>query len=271
MYKAKNIYINDKKLAYYEFGKGEKTLIFLSGFGTPFPLLDMYNLCVKLENDFRCIVVDRFGYGNSSTVNTNRAASNITNEIIELLIRLNINPKEVIIVGHSLGAVYALDIAIKIKPCGVTLIDYENINFINTLSTKLGYGIYYGMCMSPMKSKMDENMIKSSVAQINAPKKIKDEAISVIKYNLPNMCIKSELDFALKSGKSVNSKLKNVLVNSGLLIYTKKNEKANLKLAKRFKTCETVLSNFDNHFIHNSEPELVASSIKSFFKEDGNV
>lgn len=60
----------------------------------------------KLHDDATVITYDRAGYGWSGAAKAKRTPDNIVNELNELLIRLDVD-RPVILVGHSLGGMYA--------------------------------------------------------------------------------------------------------------------------------------------------------------------
>ena len=267
MYEHKSININNFDMSYYEFGKNnKKTIIFLSGFSVIYPLLDMYDLVTKLEKHFRCIIIDRYGYGESSSVPGKRNSKNISNEIIEFLIKLNINPRDLIIFGHSLGTLYALDIALTTKTCSVVLLDYEKINLLTDIFTKFGYGIYCGMStIKSMKERQDKNYIKLQIESVKAPNNIKDRAKKCLIEKIPNSCIRSELDSIFSDYKNINSRLKERKINKALLIYRKNSENVNIKLSKHIKECNNVLIDTKNHFIHHENAQVIADKIIEYF------
>lgn len=56
----------------YTEGDGNVTLVFMSGGGTCSPLLDFKSLYSLLSDKYRIAVVEKFGYGFSDVVNTDR-------------------------------------------------------------------------------------------------------------------------------------------------------------------------------------------------------
>lgn len=59
-------------------GRGKHTLVFLSGWGTTSPVLDFKALYSLLENEFRIVVPEKFGYGFSDIVRGERSfAANV--------------------------------------------------------------------------------------------------------------------------------------------------------------------------------------------------
>jgi pimeloyl-ACP methyl ester carboxylesterase len=55
--------VDGNKLHVYAEGRGDKTLVFLSGFGTTSPFYDFKPLYERLASDYRVAVVERAGYG----------------------------------------------------------------------------------------------------------------------------------------------------------------------------------------------------------------
>ena len=89
----------------YRNGGTGPTMVLLSGFGTPAPAIDFAPLIRKLDA-FNVIVVEGFGYGYSDLDVANRTIENITNELHQVLARLQVN-EPAILVGHSVGGIYA--------------------------------------------------------------------------------------------------------------------------------------------------------------------
>lgn len=59
-------------MSIYVEGSGSKTLVFLSGAGTCSPILDFKSLYSLLSDDYRIVVVEKFGYGYSDVVDEDR-------------------------------------------------------------------------------------------------------------------------------------------------------------------------------------------------------
>lgn len=55
--------VDGGRMCVYSEGSGEHTIVFLSGYGTPSPILDFKPLYEKLHDDCRIAVVEKFGYG----------------------------------------------------------------------------------------------------------------------------------------------------------------------------------------------------------------
>ena len=66
------IEVDGGKMCIFTEGSGEHTIVFMSGYGTPSPILDFKPLYDKLSNDYRIVVVEKFGYGFSDETDTPR-------------------------------------------------------------------------------------------------------------------------------------------------------------------------------------------------------
>lgn len=268
MYKENSILVEGKKITYYEFGSNNKAVILmLSGFSVPCPLLDMYGLAKELSKQFRCIIIDRPGYGKSDIVLKKRDFDSLQMEVTCLLIKLNVNPKDVLILGHSLGAIYSLILSQNINIKGTVLLDFEKVNSFQVLITKLIYGMYYGICKTSLRKKYNNKLIDKLIADnvYKIPSKVKNEAIKVISEKIPNICIKNEIDSLKSATLYIKYKMKK-RPQIGLFICEKKNEKVNLKLEKYFKNSKIISLDTKKHFIHYDYQTKIADEILKLFE-----
>lgn len=67
-------------MSVYTEGDGDKTLVFMSGGGTCSPILDFKSLYSLLSNDYKIVVVEKFGYGFSDVVDENRDIDTMLSE-----------------------------------------------------------------------------------------------------------------------------------------------------------------------------------------------
>lgn len=106
--KAKGVMVevDGKKMHVYSEGKGEKTIVMLSGLGTVAPSIDFKPLIEEFKNDYKVVVVETFGYGFSDKTDKERSAENIVNEIREALAKTSINGPY-ILMPHSISSVYS--------------------------------------------------------------------------------------------------------------------------------------------------------------------
>ncbi len=84
--------IDGVKLNIYSAGESDKTLVFMSGFGSCSPILDFKGLCNRLNNRFKTVVIEKPGYGFSAVSNSNRDLQTMVNEQRAALKRCGIMP-----------------------------------------------------------------------------------------------------------------------------------------------------------------------------------
>ena len=77
--------VNGHNMSIYTEGAGEHTIVFLSGHGTALPILDFKPLFSRLSDDYKIVVVEKFGYGFSDLVDGERDIDTILRQDREAL------------------------------------------------------------------------------------------------------------------------------------------------------------------------------------------
>ncbi|WP_457946158.1 alpha/beta fold hydrolase [Pseudarthrobacter sp. alpha12b] len=93
---------------------GRQAIILLSGLGTAAPGLDFAPLIGEL-GDFDVVVVEGFGYGYSDLEASARTNEHISNELHEVLSKLQVR-QPYVLAGHSIAGFYMLDYANRYRP-----------------------------------------------------------------------------------------------------------------------------------------------------------
>ncbi|MGG1367817.1 alpha/beta hydrolase [Priestia megaterium] len=104
--------VNGRDIHVYTKGKGENTIVLLSGLGTTAPALDFEPLVNELSKDNKVVVVEPFGYGWSDITNKKRTVENSVSEMREALQKSNIKGPY-ILMPHSVSGVYSMYYANK--------------------------------------------------------------------------------------------------------------------------------------------------------------
>ncbi|MBQ8196087.1 MAG: alpha/beta hydrolase, partial [Oscillospiraceae bacterium] len=60
---GKLVEVGGHNMSVYTEGDGEATLVFMSGSGTCSPILDFRSLYSLMSDDYKIVVVEKFGYG----------------------------------------------------------------------------------------------------------------------------------------------------------------------------------------------------------------
>ena len=90
----------------YTLGNGEHTIVFMSGWGTESPIYDFRPLYSKLSDDYRCVVIEKFGYGFSDEIDGERDFDTILRQDREALEKMGIDGPY-ILCPHSLSGLEA--------------------------------------------------------------------------------------------------------------------------------------------------------------------
>ena len=136
--------VNGHNMSIYTTGEGDRTLVFMSGGGTCSPILDFKSLYSLLNDDYKIVVVEKFGYGFSDVIDEERPIDSILEDTREGLRKAGVEGPFVLC-PHSMSGIEALYWAQK-YPSEVEAIvgldmavpeAYENYN-IDMFTIRLG-------------------------------------------------------------------------------------------------------------------------------------
>lgn len=99
--------VGGHNMSVYIEGKGEKTLVFMSGGGTCSPILDFKSLYSLLTDDYKIAVVEKFGYGFSDVVDKSRDIGSVLEDTRAALTAAGLNGPYVLC-PHSMSGLEAL-------------------------------------------------------------------------------------------------------------------------------------------------------------------
>ena len=99
--------VDGHNMSIYVEGEGNHTLVFLSGGGTCSPILDFKSLYSLLSDDYRIVVVEKFGYGFSDIVDGHRDIDTVLRQTRTALDEAGINGPY-ILCPHSMSGIEAL-------------------------------------------------------------------------------------------------------------------------------------------------------------------
>lgn len=99
--------VDGHEMCVYSKGEGKHTLVFLSGSGTVSPILDFKGLYSLFEDDYRIVVIEKFGYGFSDIVDDDRSFDTILRQDRDALSKLGINGPYVLC-PHSMSGLEAI-------------------------------------------------------------------------------------------------------------------------------------------------------------------
>ena len=94
-------------MSIYTEGEGEHTLVFMSGAGIPSPIIDYKSIYSLLSDDYKIVVIEKFGYGFSDIVDSERTFDTILRQDREALAKAGINGP-FILCPHSMSGLEAI-------------------------------------------------------------------------------------------------------------------------------------------------------------------
>ena len=101
------VQIDNNKIHIYSEGQGDITLIFMSGSGTSSPTIDFKPLWLKMTDDYRIVVIEKFGYGWSESSSSPRDIDTMLNETRKAL-HLSGENGPYVLVPHSMSGLEAI-------------------------------------------------------------------------------------------------------------------------------------------------------------------
>ena len=99
--------VDGHQMSVYVEGNGNKTIVFMSGGGTCSPILDFRSLFSTLSDNYKIVVVEKFGYGFSDVVDKERSIDSILEDTRTALAKAGIEGPYVLC-PHSMSGIEAL-------------------------------------------------------------------------------------------------------------------------------------------------------------------
>lgn len=99
--------VDGHKMSVYIEGEGDRTIVFLSGGGTCSPILDFKSLYSLLSDEYKVVVVEKFGYGFSDIVDKERSVASVLEDTRAALVAAGVEGPY-ILCPHSMSGIEAL-------------------------------------------------------------------------------------------------------------------------------------------------------------------
>ncbi|WP_270940209.1 alpha/beta hydrolase [Romboutsia lituseburensis] len=266
--------VNGHSMHIYTEGKGKVPLVFMSGGGTSSPALDFKSLYSLLSDNYKIIVIEKFGYGFSNIVDTPRDIDSILNDTRQALSLANIKGPYILF-PHSVSGLEALYWA-QLYPKevkGIVGLDmavpkaYENYKIntplikISSVASKIGItrlipslsesaAIKYGTLTDDEKDLYKTVFYRRTATStmLNEVLEVKNNAKKVSKNAMPNVPVLMFVSNGIGTGWDEND--------------WKKIQKTT---AKELKNSEIIYLNC-SHYIHDIEYKKIAKISINFIE-----
>ena len=103
----KFVQVKGKKMNTYISGEGESCIVFLSGSGVSFPILEYSDFVNGLAKSNKVVMIEKFGYGLSDITDENRDVDAVIEEYRAVIKQMDIH-MPVSLIAHSMGFIEAL-------------------------------------------------------------------------------------------------------------------------------------------------------------------
>jgi len=96
---------------YKDAEKNQKNIVFLPSFGGDSTYFNFKNIINKMNPEYGYLAIDTIGYGESIEQDMDRNVSNIIQNYLDIVHLLNL--ENIVLFGHSMGAIYSLFLSQK--------------------------------------------------------------------------------------------------------------------------------------------------------------
>lgn len=269
--KNKLVSISGGKMSIYVSGKGSKTIVFLSGGLTSSPILDFKKLFRKLEDNFKVVVIEKFGYGFSSDSDKPRDVDTILEEIRCCLGTVNIEPP-FILAPHSMSGIEALRWVEKYPKEIQSIIGLDMAN----------YDAYSKLKINLMSLRLARFLVRMKITKL-IPKVIESDAVKYGELSLSEKKLYSTLFYKNFTSKATWNEVRTVKRNAkkvenidlrgvSLLIFSSNGKGTGIEKEKWISIQKKISKSSHNseiffldcpHYIHNHKATEIARTIKN--------
>jgi pimeloyl-ACP methyl ester carboxylesterase len=273
------IEVDNGKMCVYTEGTGEHTIVFMSGYGTPSPILDFKPLYDKLSNDYRIVVVEKFGYGFSDETDMSRDVDTMLKQTREALQGAGIEAPYILCPHSASGieAMYwaqtypeeiegitALDIAIPgyHEESGDSIFADKAMRYIvNSGIIRLANVEDFGWCVgTPYLTEEENKIYKALIYSRRGSKTMVHEA----------ECCKKNMQIISDNGAPDVPMLFFISKQQAKIQFPNDPDKY-LQLYRNYTNNKQEYIDMDcGHYVHLYEPDFIADEIKKFIGELDN-
>lgn len=262
--------VDGHDISVYTEGTGDNTIVFLSGSETTSPIIDFRSLYSLLIDEYKIVVVERFGYGFSETVDKPRDIDTVLSETRAALALADIQGP-FILCPHSLSgleaiywaqrypdevnAIIGLDMAVP-----EALEDFKDspvLNAINVLNSKSGL-------IRAIPLIRDIDCVKYGTLS----DKEKDIAHALLYKNFYNKTVLNEFKYFADNAKAVGVG-ETPQVPMLLFVSNDKNKQEWFEYTQRY-TADVndarIIHLYCPHYVHDYEYAKISEEIKDFLQ-----
>jgi pimeloyl-ACP methyl ester carboxylesterase len=263
---SKYISVNDFKIHYKEYGKGDKTLIFIHGWGCD---LNTWKYQFDhFKDQYHLVLIDLPGYGQSDKAEKEYTIDFFAQSVLKIISDLQV--RKPVLIAHSMGLPIAIEVMIQLNIDNAMLCNIDGVYLdFPTDSTehqqyKEGLNEFANMFKGENYKENVEQFCKGFISEKTPP--------YVSDYILSTMTKTPEI-IGFQSMKSLIDEKnwdKKIINNQSIAIYAKipelSPENENI-LRKQFPNLTYIEMDGVNHFLMMEEPKEVNEILEEFIEK----
>lgn len=258
--------LNNSRIHYKEFGQGQKTLIFIHGWGCD---LNVWKYQFDyFKNKHHIVLIDLPGYGQSNKTEQEYTINLFAKSVSELINNLEItNP---VLIAHSMGLPIAIEVTKQLNTENTRLVNIDGVYF--DFPTDSLENIQYKEALNEFANLFNGENYKQNVEKFcsgfiteETPKEVSDYIISTMTKTPERIGYQS-----MKSLVDENNWDKKTINNQTIAIYAKipellpENESV---LKKKFSNMSYIELDSVNHFLMMEKPKKVNEILEHFIEK----
>ena len=259
--------VDGHRMNIYVEGNGDHTIVFMSGWGTESPIYDFKPLYSKLSDEYKCVVIEKFGYGFSDEIEGERDFDTILRQDREALEKAGIKAPYVLC-AHSLSGLEATLWAQKypdeveaIVGLDMTLGNYKGLadkEESGTSKTING--------LNKVVRFVGLNRILMSISEFDDMSDTeKEQYIALVCKNQGNDTVMREYDGIRKACEEINSMPLPDVATLQYLDDSSNNDEAYISACKQIIEASSngkMIQLDCGHYVHHFESERISSEMK---------
>jgi pimeloyl-ACP methyl ester carboxylesterase len=259
------ISVNDFKIHYKEYGKGDKTLIFIHGWGCD---LNTWKYQFDYFKDkYRVILIDLPGYGQSDKVEKEYTIDFFAQSVLKII--SDLQARKPVLIAHSMGLPVAIEVLKQLNTDNAMLCNIDGVYFdfpadsVENQQYIEGLNSFANMFKGESYKQNVELFCKGFITE-TTPENVSDYILATMTKTPENIGFQS-----MKSLIDEKNWAKKIINNKTIAIYAKISElppdNENI-LRKQFTDLTYIEMDGVNHFLMMEKPKEVNEILEEFIE-----
>ena len=260
------ISVDDLKIHYKEYGQGDKTLIFVHGWGCD--LNTWEHQFDYFKDQYRLVLIDLPGYGQSDKADKEYSIDFFAQSVLEIINDLEI--RKPVLIAHSMGLPVAIEVLKQLNNDSALLCNIDGVYFdfptdsIENWQYKEGLNGFVNMFKGENYKQNVEQFCQGFITE-TTPEKVSDYILSTMTETPEKIgfqTMKSLINQKYWDKKTINNRT--IAIYAKIAELSPDNENM---LRKQFPNLTYIEMDGVNHFLMMEKPTEVNEILKEFMKK----